>query len=141
MFTGEYECSIDSKGRLILPAKFRELISTEKFYITKGIDKQIDLYPLKKWEKITEKFSNISISDLKANAFKRFVMGSSQELEFDSQGRIGIPKKLKDYSSINKKVIVIGMGDKIEIWSLENYEEYNENIDITSIINDLNIDI
>ena len=109
MFIGEYECSIDAKGRLMLPAKFRETLNGEPFYITKGTEGQITLYPKNRWEELIEKL-NLAQN----RKVKRFVIGSAQE------------------------AMVIGMGDQVEIWAQEKYDITSES-EISEIAKSLDI--
>ena len=133
MFSGEYECSIDAKGRLMLPAKFRETLNGEPFYITKGTEGQITLYPKNRWEELIEKL-NLAQN----RKVKRFVIGSAQECEFDNQGRFTIQTSLKSFGEFNKKAMVIGMGDQVEIWAQEKYDITSES-EISEIAKSLDI--
>ena len=133
MFIGEYECSIDAKGRLMLPAKFRETLNGEPFYITKGTEGQITLYPKNRWEELIEKL-NLAQN----RKVKRFVIGSAQECEFDNQGRFTIQTSLKSFGEFNKKDMVIGMGDQVEIWAQEKYDITSES-EISEIAKSLDI--
>ncbi|CAM3408008.1 division/cell wall cluster transcriptional repressor MraZ [Pseudostreptobacillus hongkongensis] len=128
MFTGDYECSVDAKGRLTMPAKFREQLSKESFYINQGSEGQLNLYTQKEWAIIMDKMSQVKGNVKAVNQLKRMVIGTAQELELDSNGRVTLTSKLKTYANFNKKALVVGLGDKIEIWSVEKYNEVN-NVD------------
>ncbi|WP_156299703.1 division/cell wall cluster transcriptional repressor MraZ [Streptobacillus canis] len=140
MFIGEYSCSVDTKGRLMLPAKFREMLNGENFFITKGVNGQIDLYNLENWKEVVEKLSKVKQTDEKATKFKRFIIGSAQEIELDSQGRLTVTSTLKKYAELSKKATVIGMGNKIEIWDSEKLDTYRDDEDINEIMGEIDID-
>lgn len=125
MFIGTYNCSVDAKGRLMFPAKFREELNGDTFYISMGLDGQIDIYTSSKWEAILNRLSQYDDLDFEANELKRYILGSTQSGEFDAQGRVNL-NAFKVSVGLNKKATVIGMGDKIEIWATEVLEERNK---------------
>ena len=130
MFMGEFSHSIDAKGRVILPAKFRCL----------------SVYTVDAWNTLAEKMKKLRTSKEKVRAFKRFLFGSAAELEFDRTGRILIPSPLRDYAKLGKEVTVIGTGDAIEIWDKEAYEDYAAKTvpameEIAESLEDMDIDI
>lgn len=123
IFTGKYHHSIDEKNRLFLPAKLRKSIA--KFIITPGLDKCLYVYPLNMWVKLIDKFDNITLKDKsKERVFKRLFLSNAVEVQIDNQGRIVIPQVLKTQSYIKKDVVVIGVGNRLEIWSKERWEVY-----------------
>ena len=125
MFIGEYSHSLDSKNRMIVPVKLRDELG-ERFVITKGLDGCLYAYPEKEWKILEEK--------LKKLAFVRFFFSGACEVEIDKQGRGLIPLNLKEYAGIEKDIVSIGALTKVEIWSKEKWQEYNElNIDFNSI--------
>ncbi|QUI23199.1 division/cell wall cluster transcriptional repressor MraZ [Vallitalea pronyensis] len=138
MFIGEYKHSIDDKGRLIVPAKFRSLLG-EAFYITKGFDQCIFVYTEDEWNKFIEKLNNNPMKKKDARRIQRFFIASATECMLDKQGRILIPSHLRDYSEIEKEVILIGVSNRVEIWSKENWEAYNEDddLDISDLAEDM----
>lgn len=125
MFNGDYECSVDAKGRLTMPVKFREKLSKEPFYINQGSEGQLNLYTKEEWEKLVLKFETMKGDIKNINQLKRLVIGTAQDLELDASGRVTLTSKLKNFADFNKKALILGLGGKIEIWSIERYEQLN----------------
>ena len=123
MFIGEYHHSIDDKGRLIIPSKFRDELGT-KFIITRGIENCLFVYSLESWEKIVNKLETLPFTKKDARAFIRFFLSGASEAEFDKQGRINITSPLISYANITKECVVIGTGDRLEIWSEESWNDF-----------------
>lgn len=121
---GEYLHTIDSKGRLIIPAKFREALG-DKFITTKGLDNCLFLYPQDEWQNFEEKLKKLPISQPNARAFVRFFFSGAAECEFDKQGRILLPANLREYAALDKDVVVVGVMSRIEIWDAERWKEYS----------------
>lgn len=133
MFIGEYQHALDAKNRMIIPSKLRDNLGN-KFVITKGLDGCLYIYPLKEWEVLEEKLKNLPLTNKDARAFVRFFFSGACEIELDKQGRGLIPQNLKEYAKIEKEIISIGVLTRIEIWSKEKWQEYNESdIDFDSI--------
>lgn len=128
MFSGEYEHSIDAKGRIIMPLKFRESLGNV-FYITKGLDRNLLVYSAEAWQNFYEKLSKLPMADKNARGFSRLFLSGAVECEADKQGRVLLPATLRNYAGIIKNATVIGNGDKIEIWSTENWNSYIDNLD------------
>ncbi len=124
MFLGEYNHSLDSKGRLIMPAKLREGLK-EHFIVTKGLDRCLFVYDLKEWENINEKISKLPVTDEGVRRFVRFFFGGACEVVLDAQGRALIPQNLRQYAGITKEVVSIGVSNRVEIWSKESWDTYN----------------
>lgn len=122
---GGYTHNIDAKGRLIMPAKFRPSLG-EKFIITRGLDGCLFGYPKESWERLEAKLVELPLAKKEARAFTRFFYSAATEVEIDKQGRINIPQSLIDFAKIEKECRVIGVSNRIEIWSSEQYEAYNE---------------
>ncbi|MDD2585295.1 MAG: division/cell wall cluster transcriptional repressor MraZ [Syntrophomonadaceae bacterium] len=125
MFLGEYQHSLDSKGRVTIPAKFRDELS-EKFIATKGLDNCIFLYPMLEWQVIEGKLRSLPFTRSDVRSFARFFFSGASELEFDKQGRAVLPSNLREYAGIDKDVIIIGVGSRVEIWSSANWVNYTE---------------
>lgn len=125
MFLGEYQHSLDPKGRIIVPAKFREELGS-KFVATKGLDNCIFLYPLGEWQVLEEKLRSLPFTRADVRSFVRFFFSGASELEMDKQGRIVLPPNLRDYAGINRDLMVIGVGARVEIWSNQSWEQYNQ---------------
>ncbi len=123
MFMGEYHHNIDVKGRLIVPAKFREHLG-ETFVLTRGLDRCLFGYPLAEWEKIEKKLRQLPLTKKDARAFTRFFFSGAIECEIDKQGRINIAAPLIEYAKLHKECVIIGVSNRIEIWSKEIWEEY-----------------
>lgn len=145
MLTGEFNHSIDSKGRLIIPSKLRDSLG-EHFVITKGMDGCLFLYPENEWEAFEDKLRTLPLTNKKAREFKRFFLGSAVDGEIDKQGRILISTSLRTYANLDKEVVLAGVLDKVEIWSKDAWEartaEIEKNIeDIASDMEDLGLSI
>lgn len=123
MFMGEYQHSLDAKGRLIIPAKFREELG-EGAVITRGLDNCLFLFPRTEWEILEGKLKTLPLTKAGARQFVRFLFSGATECELDKQGRINLPANLRDYAGIDKDAVVIGVSSRIEIWSRENWEGY-----------------
>ena len=115
MFIGEYKYSIDEKKRLAIPVKFRKLLG-KKAVVTRGLDKSLILYPAREWGNLAKKISKLTLVQADARNFSRLMLGGAMEVSIDSLGRILLPDYLKDYAGLQKKVIFIGLYDRIEIW-------------------------
>jgi MraZ protein len=138
MLMGEFHHNIDEKNRLILPAKFREELG-ESFILTRGLEECLFVYPMKEWEKITQKLKNLPFTKKDARSFMRFFLSGATAAEFDKQGRINITSPLISYAEIKKECVIIGVGDRLEIWSSEKWNSfYNDNKDnLSNIAEDL----
>ena len=129
MFMGEYHHNVDTKGRLIVPAKFRDNLG-ESFVLTRGLDQCLFGYPLDEWKIIEEKLKNLPLTKKDARAFTRFFFSGATECEIDKQGRINIATPLTNYAKLEKECVVLGVSNRIEIWNKEIWEEYfNESAD------------
>jgi MraZ protein len=120
---GEYQHSIDEKGRMIIPSKFREELGTE-FILTRGLDQCVFGYPLSEWKVIEEKLKSLPFTKKDARAFTRFFFSGAAECQLDKQGRVNIASPLRDYAKLEKDCVVIGVSNRIEIWSKSIWEEY-----------------
>lgn len=125
MFIGEYTHNIDNKKRLSVPAKFRKEIG-DKAILTRGLDNCLFLYPVKEWEGLAEKLSQLSVGQSNTRSFVRLLLSGAVEVEFDNLGRILIPDYLKNYAGLRKKIVVAGVLNRLEIWDQENWEKYKE---------------
>ena len=123
MLMGEFHHSIDDKGRLILPAKFREDLG-DSFVVTKGLENCLFVFPIKEWETITNNLSTLPFTKKNVRVFTRFILSGATAAEFDKQGRINITSPLISYAGIKKECVIIGVGDRLEIWSLERWTEF-----------------
>lgn len=133
MFIGEYQHGVDAKNRIIVPSKFREELGNS-FVLTKGLDGCLYAYPAEEWGKFEEKLKSLPLTSRDARAFTRFFFSGASEIELDKQGRGLIPQNLIEYASIKKEIVSIGVLTRVEIWSKEKWQEYNESdIDFDSI--------
>lgn len=127
MFMGEYHHSIDEKGRLIIPSKFR-LELGESFVITRGLENCLFVYSLVEWNKIVDKLKTLPFTKKDARNFTRFFLSGATVCELDKQGRVNIQSSLQEFASLTKDCVIIGVNDRLEIWSLEKWEGfYSEN--------------
>ena len=125
MFMGEYHHSIDSKGRIIVPSKVRDGLG-ENFIVTRGLDGCLFLYPKLEWDKKIEKFKELPDTKDKRQFMRIFLSGATI-CEYDKQGRINIPNPLIEFAKLEKDCIIIGVDEKLEIWSKERWEEFIAN--------------
>lgn len=125
MFIGEYNHTLDSKGRLIMPSKFRESLGYE-FVMTKGLDNCLFVYPKEEWKILEEKLKSLPLTNKDARAFIRFFFSGATECNLDKQGRVLIPPNLRTHSKLKKDAVIIGVSTRLEIWSSDEWTEYNE---------------
>lgn len=123
MFMGEFQHNIDTKGRIIVPAKFREELG-DTFVITRGLDQCLFAYPMNEWKLLEEKLKKLPLTKKDARAFTRFFFSGAVECEIDKQGRINIPQPLRNYAVLDKECVVIGVSNRVEFWASENWEDY-----------------
>ena len=123
MFMGEYHHTIDEKGRIIIPSKFREELG-EKFIITRGIENCLFVYSLESWKNITNKLETLPFTKKDARQFVRFFLSGATTAEFDKQGRVNITSPLITYANLQKDCVIIGTGDRLEIWSQEDWNAF-----------------
>ena len=142
MFMGEFTCKVDNKGRMMLPSKFRDELGEQEFVITRGLDNCIDLFPIEEWKNIEDKLKKLQTTNSKHRAYQRFVMSAATKTEFDNQGRLNIPTSRMEHAQIDKKIIVTGMNNKIEIWSEELWKKYIQNTgeSIEDLVDEMNFD-
>lgn len=134
MFIGEYIHKMDSRGRVNIPKKLRENLG-EKFYLTKGLDYCLFLFPEDEWRRFEMKLKELPLTKKSAREFTRVFFSGACECELDKQGRVNLPQNLVAYSKIEKAISIIGVGERIELWSQERWENYSseENIDFDDI--------
>lgn len=125
MFIGEYRHSIDEKGRLALPIKFRQLLH-KGAVVTRGLDSCLFIYTLSEWKMLADKLSKLPISKANTRAFARLMLAGAMDVTLDSQGRIMLPEYLREYASMSKKVVVTGLYNHLEIWDQDRWEKYKK---------------
>ena len=128
MFMGEYNHTVDEKGRLIIPVKFRDELGSE-FVVTKGLDGCLFAYDLTEWRVLEEKLRALPLTNKDARAFARFMLGGAASVEIDKQGRILLPQVLRNFAGLEKDVVLIGVASRIEIWNKEKWEDASYDAD------------
>jgi len=123
MLMGEYHNSIDLKGRVVIPSKFREILG-EKVVLTRGFDGTLFIYGISAFNSLTEKLVELPITSINSRNFTRFMLSGAITLEFDKQGRIIIPSYLKEYANLDKEVVIIGVLDRVEIWAIDAWDKF-----------------
>ena len=136
MFMGTYDHSLDAKGRVIVPSKFREALG-DRFVITRSLDPCLCVYDMPAWERFVQKLSGLPYNTRKQRELVRFFMSSATEVEPDKQGRILLPQKLRTHAHIEKNVVLLGVGARIEIWDPETYENDGISDDMNEIAEEL----
>lgn len=131
-FTGEYTHSIDQKGRLIIPSKFRELLG-EKFVVTKGMDGCLWIFSSKSWDEFANNLHNLQSSNANVRKIKRYFFAGATETETDKQGRILLPQSLRAHAKLEKDVVLAGVSDKIEIWDADEWAKISNVDDVEDI--------
>lgn len=125
MFIGEYQHTLDTKGRIIMPSKFREDLG-DNFVVTKGLDTCLFVYSMEEWNIIQDKLKTLPLTNKDARAFVRFFFSGASEASLDKQGRVLLPTNLREHSKLIKDAVVIGVATRIEIWGKEQWEDYND---------------
>lgn len=125
MFIGEYQYSMDSKGRIIIPSDLRYELG-EKFILTKGLDNCLFIYTKTEWKNFEEKLKTLPLTNSNARKFIRFFFAGAVERETDKQGRILIPSNLREYANLDKSAVFIGVSNRIEVWNEEKWSTYND---------------
>lgn len=131
MFIGEYNHNLDDKGRLAIPAKFRNILK-KGAVVTKGLDNCLFLYSKEQFEKIAQKFAALPISQAKARAFSRHMLAGAMDVDFDNQGRITLPEYLRKFSGLKKSTIIAGLYSHLEIWDADAWETYKSTAETNS---------
>ena len=122
MFMSEYNHSIDAKGRVIVPAKFREELA-ESFVVTQGLDGCLFVFPNTEWQNFEEKLKSLPMANKDARKFVRFFLAGATLAEVDKQGRILLPSVLREFAALEKDVVLVGVGNRVEIWDKKRWEE------------------
>jgi MraZ protein len=124
-FLGEYEATLDAKGRFLLPAGFKKQLKEGEntFVLSRGIERCLTLYPMSSWEPIVQKINSLNDFDPKVRAFRRQFLGGATEVELDSAGRMLLPPTLKEYADLSRDIILVAALDKIEIWDSTKYKK------------------
>ena len=131
MFIGEYEHNVDAKGRLIMPAKLRDDIG-DKFIITKGLDGCLFGFSQKEWDNFEEKLKALPLAQKNARNFVRFFLSGAVECDIDKQGRFLIPANLREHAELDKEIVIIGVGTRLEIWNRDKWQKYSNDENISA---------
>ena len=131
MFIGEYHHSVDDKGRMAIPAKFRAILK-QGAVVTKGLDNCLVIYPKDEWAKLAEKLSSLPISQANTRAFARLMLAGAMDIELDKQGRMIIPEYLRSFAALSKKVVIAGLYNRLELWEEKKWEVYRSNTEKAS---------
>ncbi len=123
MFTGEYQHTLDGKGRVIIPSRLREGLG-DRFVITRGLDHCLFVYPPSEWARLEQKLKELPFTKRDSRAFMRLFFSGAMEVEADKQGRVLIPQNLREYAGIEKDVMFIGVSNRVEVWSETAWKEY-----------------
>lgn len=132
MFMSEYNHTIDAKGRLIIPSKFREVLGDE-FVVSKGMDGCLFVYANEDWHAFEQKLTSLPLINKEARKFARFFLAGAAQVELDKQGRILLPASLREFAELEKDVVLVGVGSRIEIWNKEKYEDMGNDMDMDDI--------
>lgn len=132
MFMSEYSHTVDAKGRLIIPSKFREALG-EEFVVSKGMDGCLFVYANNDWNAFEQKLTSLPLINKEARQFARFFLAGAATVELDKQGRILLPAALREFAGLDKDVVLVGVGSRIEIWSKEKWEDMNADADMDDI--------
>ncbi len=128
MLIGEYKHTLDPKKRLSLPSKWRKELG-KKLVVTRGLDNCLFVYPLKEWQRISEKISQLPLGQADTRGFNRFFLSGAVEAEVDSVGRILVPDFLKEFAKLDSKVVLAGIHDRVEIWDEKKWDDYTRRIE------------
>ena len=134
MFMSEYNHTVDAKGRLIIPSKFREILGDE-FVISKGMDGCLFVYANDDWNAFEQKLTSLPLINKEARQFARFFLAGAAQVEVDKQGRILLPASLRSFANLDKDVVLVGVGSRIEIWDKEKYEALSADENMDDIAN------
>lgn len=132
MFIGEYNLTMDNKGRIAIPAKFRELLNYTGV-LTRGLDNSLFLYPKAEWEKLAKKLSELPLAQSNSRAFARLMLAGAMDCELDKQGRMVVPEYLRKFAHLTKKVVAAGLYNRIELWNEEEWNKYKSNSERESV--------
>ncbi|PJA45241.1 cell division/cell wall cluster transcriptional repressor MraZ [Candidatus Uhrbacteria bacterium CG_4_9_14_3_um_filter_50_9] len=128
MFIGEYKHSLDEKGRLAIPTKFRKELS-KGAVVTRGLDTSLFLFPKEEWDKLAQKLASLPLGQSNSRAFARLMLAGAMDITLDKQGRVVLPEYLRSYASLKKSTVVAGLYNRLEIWDEEKWEVYKKKVE------------
>lgn len=132
MFLGEFVHTIDQKGRLIIPARFRAELA-KGLVITRGIDRCLAIYPMEEWQRLAEQVSALPMTDRRARAFRRLVFANASDALPDKQGRVLVPPRLREYAGLDDEVVITGLNTYIEMWNPDAWSGERERVEGDSV--------
>lgn len=127
---GEYSHALDDKGRIIIPAKLRDALG-EGFVITKGLDGCLFIFPMAEWNQVQDRVKGLPMTNANARAFSRFLLAGAQDVVVDKQFRVTLPPRLREHAGIVKDVVFLGMGNRVELWAADRWEQYQKESDLS----------
>jgi MraZ protein len=130
MFIGEYLHNLDEKGRLAIPVKFRRELA--KAVVTKGLDSCLVVYPAGEWKKLADRLAALPISKANTRAFSRLMLAGAMDVAVDNQGRVMLPEYLREFAGLNKKVVIAGLYNRVEIWDSAKWDKYRQGVESES---------
>jgi MraZ protein len=133
VFTGEYQHTIDEKGRLAVPHRFREQLA-EGARVSKWIDGCVAIFPKSDWEELAERTASLPVTDTNARTFQRFLFGAAFEIVLDRQGRFVLPAVLREFADLTSQVVVVGARTRLELWSPERWSRYSAEMDRPEVL-------
>jgi len=131
MLLGEYKHSVDKKGRIAIPAKFRTFLG-DGAIITRGLDKCLFVFGMDEWRKLADELMNLPLAKSNSRAFVRLMLAGAADVKLDSQGRVLIPEYLRKYAGLSEKAVVAGLYNRMEIWDTDQWEDYKEKTEANS---------
>lgn len=133
MFTGEYRHAVDDKGRVAVPVRFRAELATGAV-VSKWIDGCLAIHPRSEWERLAARAGQLPLTDASARTFRRFLYGAAFEFDLDRQGRLVVPQTLRDFAGLETDVVVVGSGERIELWGPDRWAAYSAEMDAPDVL-------
>ena len=128
MFIGEYKHSVDEKGRLAIPVKFRAALK-KGAVVTRGLDTSLFLFPQEEWDKLAEKLASLPLGTSNSRAFARLMLAGAMDVKLDKQGRVVLPEYLRKYASLKKTIVLAGLYNRLELWDKDKWEAYKKGVE------------
>src|SRR3989338_3074314 len=128
MFIGEYKHTLDDKGRIAIPAKFRDALANGAV-VTRGLDTSLFLFPKEEWDKLAQKLASLPLGQSNSRAFARLMLAGAMDVELDKQGRVVLPEYLRAYAGLDKNIVVAGLYTRLELWDEKKWEAYTKKVE------------
>lgn len=129
MFIGEYKHTLDDKGRLAIPIKFRKALA-KGAVVTRGLDTSLFLFPKEEWDKLAEKLASLPLGQSNSRAFARLMLAGAMDVSLDKQGRVVLPEYLRSYAVMKKTVVIAGLFNRLELWDESKWESYKKKVEV-----------